>query len=373
MFIELILILHIIFASFMAGVLWYVQIVAYPLYKKVPGERFVAYELTRTRHTMGLVAPVMIFEMLTSITLVIMRKKILWEWLPWVGLGILLVGWGSTLFSQVPTHLRLRRGWNLKLIHKLIRTNWLRTMTWSARALVAALLLVGSHRQFCKVWQKEGFDVIQWQTMRSHPLPTQVYEEKPPEFQHELEIAGCFCLAPISHHLSQNLDTLPFHSGTEKRPAMFTNIVLPLLSNQSETTYRQPFPKPNEKCGLADQTFLLLKRADHAPQGGTWGLPAGKLEAGESPEEGVEREVLEETSFKLDPSRLSYVGPLYVRHPHFDFLFHIFHHLFEERPPVVLDPKEHTAFEWVSFEGALTMPLICGGGEVIHYFKKHYV
>jgi len=317
MFIELILILHIIFASFMAGILWYVQIVAYPLYKKVPGERFVAYELTRTRHTMGLVAPVMIFEMLTSITLVIMRKKILWEWLPWVGLGILLIGWGSTLFSQVPTHLRLRRGWNLKLIHKLIRTNWLRTMTWSVRALVAALLLVGSHRQFCKVWQKEGFDVIQWQTMRSHPLPTQVYEEKPPEFQHELEIAGCFC--------------------------------------------------------LADGTFLLLKRADHAPQGGTWGLPAGKLEAGESPEEGVEREVLEETSFKLDPSRLSYVGPLYVRHPHFDFLFHIFHHLFEERPPVVLDPKEHTAFEWVSFEEALTMPLICGGGEVIHYFQKHYV
>jgi 8-oxo-dGTP pyrophosphatase MutT (NUDIX family) len=37
--------------------------------------------------------------------------------------------------------------------------------------------------------------------------------------------------------------------------------------------------------------FILLKRLPHKVNGGMWGLPAGKLEANESTEEGAAREL----------------------------------------------------------------------------------
>jgi len=42
--------------------------------------------------------------------------------------------------------------------------------------------------------------------------------------------------------------------------------------------------------------FLFLKRNKNRPQGGTWGVPAGKKEALESLEESLFREVYEETN-----------------------------------------------------------------------------
>ena len=44
---------------------------------------------------------------------------------------------------------------------------------------------------------------------------------------------------------------------------------------------------------------LLLVRRGHDPQRGRWSLPGGRVEAGESPEQAVEREVLEETGLAV--------------------------------------------------------------------------
>lgn len=41
--------------------------------------------------------------------------------------------------------------------------------------------------------------------------------------------------------------------------------------------------------------FVLLHRHAHKPNGGTWGLPAGKVEPGESDTAAVLRELWEET------------------------------------------------------------------------------
>ena len=43
--------------------------------------------------------------------------------------------------------------------------------------------------------------------------------------------------------------------------------------------------------------ILLLHRQDNILQGNTWGLPAGRIEPGESPEEAMVREIKEETGF----------------------------------------------------------------------------
>jgi len=44
---------------------------------------------------------------------------------------------------------------------------------------------------------------------------------------------------------------------------------------------------------------LLLIQRGHAPHQGLWSLPGGRVEAGESPEAAVEREVLEETGLRV--------------------------------------------------------------------------
>jgi 8-oxo-dGTP diphosphatase len=44
---------------------------------------------------------------------------------------------------------------------------------------------------------------------------------------------------------------------------------------------------------------LLLIQRGHDPHRGLWSLPGGRVEAGESPEEAVEREVQEETGLRV--------------------------------------------------------------------------
>jgi 8-oxo-dGTP diphosphatase len=46
---------------------------------------------------------------------------------------------------------------------------------------------------------------------------------------------------------------------------------------------------------------LLLIRRGHAPHAGSWSLPGGRVEAGETLEEAVRREVLEETGLRGRP------------------------------------------------------------------------
>jgi 8-oxo-dGTP diphosphatase len=49
---------------------------------------------------------------------------------------------------------------------------------------------------------------------------------------------------------------------------------------------------------------LLLVRRGHEPAKGTWSLPGGRVEAGESDEAAVAREVLEETGLVVRPGAL---------------------------------------------------------------------
>jgi len=45
------------------------------------------------------------------------------------------------------------------------------------------------------------------------------------------------------------------------------------------------------------EKFLLLRRGPHGDHPGTWGVPAGHVEFGESPEQAAIREVYEETGY----------------------------------------------------------------------------
>ena len=60
--------------------------------------------------------------------------------------------------------------------------------------------------------------------------------------------------------------------------------------------YENPIPTATLICPQNDN-ILLVKRATN-PGKGLWGLPGGFIERGETPEDGAERELLEETNLK---------------------------------------------------------------------------
>lgn len=119
-----------------------------------------------------------------------------------------------------------------------------------------------------------------------------------------------------------------------------------------------------------ENTFLILKRHPGKSQGNTWGVPAGKLERGETPRMAVIREVQEEVGLEVDSPDLEEIGKLYIRLPHIDYIYHMFHKPFTTRPSISLNLKEHIEARWLTIQEASLLPLIAGGKEALKYYEK---
>ncbi len=142
--------LHALSTWFMVGLIWFVQVVHYPLMAQVGEGRWVAYELAHSRRTTWVVMPAMLVELATALWL----AAAAWgAAMPFVGagvdrlsasLGIALVVaiWLSTFAVQVPCHNRLGQSWCEATQRRLVGTNWIRTCLWSVRGVLAALLLL---------------------------------------------------------------------------------------------------------------------------------------------------------------------------------------------------------------------------------------
>lgn len=107
-----------------------------------------------------------------------------------------------------------------------------------------------------------------------------------------------------------------------------------------------------------DGRFLLLFRYDTDGENDRWGLPAGKIDPGETPEQAVVRETLEETGIDLRKTGFHFFRKVYPRYPDYDFVFHMFYTDLESRPPVKLNPREHSGFCWFTPGDALKAPLV---------------
>ncbi len=116
--------------------------------------------------------------------------------------------------------------------------------------------------------------------------------------------------------------------------------------------------------------LLYLKRHADKPYGQTWGLPAGKIEAGEDPRTAAVREVAEEVGIELDPEKLQEVVKAYLEVKDVRYIFHAFRVRLEKIPTISLEPDAHTEAKWLTAEEALKLPLIVGGGEILKYYSK---
>lgn len=119
-------------------------------------------------------------------------------------------------------------------------------------------------------------------------------------------------------------------------------------------------------------TILLLLRQEYKPNGNTWGVPAGKVDAGETAAQAMAREIFEETGLAVDEKDLVPSESLLVREKGVDFVYHQFSTDFDELPDVKISPQEHSDFIWTTPSDALKMHLIHDEDECIRrfYFDK---
>ena len=133
------------FAStfFLTGVIWVVQLVQYPFFADVDPQTFTKYHDDYRFWITPVVAPPMIVELLTSILLVFYPPANIDRKLIWLALGLTVLIWASTFFVQVPLHEKLARGFDAETHAALVRTNWIRTLLWSARSLLVLYFVLG--------------------------------------------------------------------------------------------------------------------------------------------------------------------------------------------------------------------------------------
>jgi hypothetical protein len=129
--------LHAAATLYMTGIIWLVQIAHYPLFPRIDRDQFVRYEHEYTRRMGWVVGPPMLIELLTALALLYLHGG----WLIWSALALLAVVWFSTIFWQIPQHSRLERGFDAATHQALVRTNWIRTVAWSARSVLALAIL----------------------------------------------------------------------------------------------------------------------------------------------------------------------------------------------------------------------------------------
>lgn len=120
----------------MTGIIWFVQIVHYPLFLLVPDPHHAAFAHEHQRRTGWIVAPLMILELLSAIAFLhdSWRPAIIAAREAWAGVLVLAAIWVSTFWLQVPCHEQLLRASSPAPCKRLVRTNWIRTVAWTIRA-----------------------------------------------------------------------------------------------------------------------------------------------------------------------------------------------------------------------------------------------
>ena len=126
---------------FMTGLVWFVQVVHYPLFADVEPANFTRYHAAHTRTTTRVVLVPMVLELFSSLTLVVRRPTGLGPTIVWGGLAAAVATWASTILLQVPRHNRLALGFDPQVHRTLVATNLFRTACWSAHAAIVLVMV----------------------------------------------------------------------------------------------------------------------------------------------------------------------------------------------------------------------------------------
>lgn len=145
----------------MVGVIWIVQVLQYPMLAGYSELSPVVAAVEHQRRISWVVGPLMAVEGLTALVLLVERPTSMDAVSAWVAAGLLGVALASTAFVQVPLHARLAERHDPQVAHRLISTNWVRTVAWTARGVLLAGVVISAARNGSSAAAAEYISSIQ--------------------------------------------------------------------------------------------------------------------------------------------------------------------------------------------------------------------
>jgi len=139
-----VLLAHLVATTVMTGVIWFVQVVHYPLFAAVGVAESPSYAVENQRRTSFVVGAPMAVEGVSALWIVGAPPEGLSRVWPFVGLVVLGVVLASTVLLQVPQHAALAEAFDGSRVRRLVRSNWVRTVGWSARCAIAVGLVAAA-------------------------------------------------------------------------------------------------------------------------------------------------------------------------------------------------------------------------------------
>jgi hypothetical protein len=141
------LLFNLLVAAFLTGLIWFVQVVHYPIFARVPASHFIAFQTTHMQTTGYVVAVPMLLELAGS-------GFMLWYTLPgklqllnFSAFALVALIWLITFFVSVPIHNTLvSNGFQQEMISRLVATNWVRTLAWTIRTALLVYLVLKLHQ-----------------------------------------------------------------------------------------------------------------------------------------------------------------------------------------------------------------------------------
>ncbi len=126
----------------MVGVIWFVQVVHYPLLGTIGADRAPEVGARHQTLTSIVVGPPMAVEGVTTLVLLVSVPAGVATALPWVAAVLLAVALGATVTLSVPRHRRMLDAPGTEVGAGLVATNWVRTAAWTGRGVVLAVMLL---------------------------------------------------------------------------------------------------------------------------------------------------------------------------------------------------------------------------------------
>ncbi|MDQ2815000.1 MAG: hypothetical protein M3Z75_24890 [Actinomycetota bacterium] len=126
---------------FMAGLIWTMQILNYPLLAFMDASDVPRYEQAHNRRFSWLVGPGVAVALASTVALISWRPAGVPLAEPLAALALLVVIVSSTVRQGAPSHARLAVRFEADVHARLVHTNWIRTAAWSALGVLALVAL----------------------------------------------------------------------------------------------------------------------------------------------------------------------------------------------------------------------------------------
>lgn len=139
---ELIVIAHLAATWLLVGVIWTIQLVHYPSFSSIATETYATFQDRHMRSMGQLIGLPWLVEGICVLALFAFAPDTQTRVIATIGGLLEAVIIGVTIGWAIPAHTALTAGFDPVAHRTLLRWNWVRTIAWTARGVIAVVLVV---------------------------------------------------------------------------------------------------------------------------------------------------------------------------------------------------------------------------------------